>query len=117
MLLVEDNVEHALLAKRGFADERFDVTHVRTGADAIEATRRTRFDVCLLDQRLPDSDGIDLCRSLRDSGQDGLIFLVTSTTRDAIADEAFRAGADDYVVKGPSFMGRIAESVESSLGA
>lgn len=116
MLLVEDNLEHALLAKRGLADDRFDVIHVRTGAEALEATERTRFDVCLLDQRLPDGDGIDLCRSLRDTGQDGLIFLVTSTTREAVADKAFRAGADDYVVKGPSFMGRIAENVKSSLG-
>lgn len=115
MLLVEDNLEHALLAKRGLADDRFEVSHVRTGADALEAIQGTQFDVCLLDQRLPDGDGTELCRSLRDAGQDGLIFIVTATTRDDIADEAFQAGADDYVVKGPSFMGRIAENVKATL--
>lgn len=116
ILLVEDDVDHALLAQRGLDEEAFDVTHVRTGADALEAARQHDFDVCLIDQRLPDREGVEVCRTLRGEGLDGLIFLVTSATRDALADEAFQAGADDYIVKGPSFMGRIAEDVRAELG-
>lgn len=116
VLLVEDNVDHALMAKRGLKEDTFEVTHVRTGADALELARQQTFDVCLLDQRLPDREGVEVCRALRDEGTEGLIFLVTSATRDALADAALQAGADDYLVKGPNLMGRIAEDVRAELG-
>ncbi len=116
VLLVEDNMEHAFLAQRGLSgDHGFQVDHVRTGAQAMEAVRRTTFDVILLDYRLPDCEGINLCRRLRDSGIDGLILLVTGVGREALVDKAFEAGADDYIVKGPGFMERIADEVRARV--
>lgn len=117
VLLVEDNVDHAHLAKRGLADDEFEVTHVRTAADALEEVAKSTFHVCILDHRLPDRRGVDLCEPLRDEGFDGLLFLVTGATRDALADRAFEAGADDFVVKGPRFVGRIEDDVRAHLEA
>lgn len=118
VLLVEDNVDHALLAQNGLpAKQGFEVTHVRTGAEAIDAARAGTFDVCLLDYRLPDREGIDVCRELREAGADAVILLVTAVDREALVEEAFEAGADDYVVKGPSFMDRIADEVLTNLEA
>lgn len=118
VLLVEDNVDHALLAQNGLpADLGFEVTHVRTGAEAIDEARAKRFDVCLLDYRLPDREGIEVCREMRQQGAESVILLVTAVDREALVEEAFAAGADDYVVKGPSFMDRIADEVLTNLEA
>ena len=118
VLLVEDNVDHALLAQNGLSAELgFEVTHVRTGAEAIEQTTSQAFDVVLLDYRLPDREGIEVCREIRQRTEDILILLVTAVDREALVREAFDAGADDYVVKGPSFMDRIADEVRANLGA
>lgn len=115
VLLVEDNVDHADLTRRGL-DDPFDVVHVRTGSEALERIRRESFEVCLLDHRLPDREGISLVGELRGEGYDGLILLVTGAARDALVDRAFEAGADDYLVKGPSLMGRLADTLHAKLG-
>jgi DNA-binding response OmpR family regulator len=118
VLLVEDNVDHALLAQNGLpADLGFEVTHVRTGAEAIDAARSEDFEVFLLDYRLPDREGIDVCQRIREEASEALILLVTAVDREALVREAFDAGADDYVVKGPSFMDRIADEVLANLEA
>jgi two-component system repressor protein LuxO len=118
VLLVEDNVDHALLAQNGLpSDLGFDVTHVRTGAEAIDAVRQEGYDVYLLDYRLPDREGIEVCREIRDHAAEAVILLVTAVDREALVREAFEAGADDYVVKGPSFMDRIADEVLTNLEA
>lgn len=116
ILLVEDNVDHATLAKRGLSEDTFEVKHVRTGADAMDAIENGSFALCLLDHRLPDTEGVRLCRRLRDAGHEGLIWLVTGATRDRLVDRAFEAGADDYLVKGPSLATRIQENLQSALG-
>lgn len=118
MLLVEDNVDHALLAQNALPeDSGFDVTHVRTGAEAIDHARSDSFDVFLLDYRLPDREGIDVCREVRSHASEAVILLVTAVDREALVQEAFEAGADDYVVKGPSLMDRIADEVLANLEA
>lgn len=118
VLLVEDNVDHALLARSGLpTDLGFDVSHVRTGAEAIDSVSSETFDVCLLDYRLPDREGIEVCREIREIAEDMLILLVTAVDREALVREAFEAGADDYVVKGPSFTDRIADEVLANLEA
>lgn len=118
VLLVEDNVDHALLARNGLPEEGgYEITHVRTGAEAIDEARRGDFDVFLLDYRLPDREGIDVCRTVRDEDADAVILLVTAVDREALVRRAFDAGADDYVVKGPDFKNRIAREVRAHLGA
>jgi DNA-binding response OmpR family regulator len=98
-------------------DEGYEVVHVRTGAEALDRARGQDFDVFLLDYRLPDRPGIDLCDPLREETQDALILLVTAVDREELVQEAFDAGADDYLLKGPDFVDRIAEQVEDRLEA
>lgn len=118
VLLIEDNVDHALLAQNGLPeDSGFEVTHVRTGAQALDEARNGTFEVFLIDYRLPDREGIELCRAVRERTTDAVILLVTAVDREALVEEAFEAGADDYVVKGPNFRDRIADEVLANLGA
>lgn len=73
----------------------FEVEHVATGAAALDASD---VDLVLLDLQLPDVDGMDLCRSLRElSGVP--IIAVTARGRPEERVLGLRGGADDYVVK------------------
>ena len=70
-----------------------------TGDDALWMVRAASYDVIVLDVMLPDVDGIELCRTMR---QDGIwIPTIIVTARDAVEDRVrgLDAGADDYLTK------------------
>lgn len=70
-----------------------------SAAEALVVCRKARPDVVLLDIRLPDGTGIDVCRSvLGDGGEVRVLFLTSSSEQD-IVDEAIRAGAHGYLLK------------------
>jgi len=95
LLLVEDDRAIAESLVSGLRADGHEVAHVSTGADALAATG---YDLVLLDLGLPDVDGRDVCRQLRQRGSIPIIMLT------ARGDEFDRVlglelGADDYVTK------------------
>jgi two-component system response regulator RegX3 len=95
LLLVEDEDSIAEPLATGLRREGFDVTWVATAADAVAAPEH---DLVLLDLRLPDRDGYDVCRELRARSRVPIIVI------SARGDEVDRIvglelGADDYLVK------------------
>jgi two-component system, OmpR family, response regulator RegX3 len=95
ILVVEDEDAIADPLVAGLRREGYDVTRVATGEGALEAPST---DVVLLDLRLPDIDGFDVCRQLRERSRVPIIVL---TARGEEADRVvgLELGADDYVVK------------------
>ncbi|KRD18906.1 MULTISPECIES: response regulator transcription factor [unclassified Streptomyces] len=96
VLLVEDDEPVAESLRRGLKRYGFAVDWVSTGAAAL--SHPGPYDVVLLDLGLPDTDGLDVCRALRERG--GVPIIVIS----ARSDETDRVvglelGADDYVSK------------------
>ena len=78
-----------------------DGLRAHTAADGREALRlmqQLRPDLVLLDIHLPEVDGIDMLRAIRDGGQTPVI-MVTTLADDVVKLLALRQGADDYVVK------------------
>ncbi len=99
ILLIEDDRSIAVSLVDGLQAAGYSVTHVSTGAEALDAPAP---DVVLLDLGLPDMDGRDVCRVLRSRGNVPIIMLT------ARGDEFDRVlglelGADDYVTKPFSF--------------
>jgi two-component system, OmpR family, response regulator len=99
LLLVEDDPDIAAVLRRGLAAEGFAVDHAATTAAALALLEEATYPLVVIDRILPDGDGVDLCRVLRERGNGALILLLTA--RDAIADrvEGLKAGADDYLTK------------------
>lgn len=100
VLLVEDEAKLARLVARGLTERGELVTVVGTGAEAIEAaTAEEGYDVVLLDVRLPDLDGFEVCRRLRRLRVWTPVLMLTA--RNAVADRihGLDSGADDYLGK------------------
>jgi len=95
ILLVEDDDAIAASLISGLATSGMTVRRVSNGADAVAAEIP---DVVLLDIGLPDFDGFEVCRRIRQKSQVPIIML---TARDEEIDRVFglEIGADDYVTK------------------
>ena len=79
-------------------DEGYDVTEAADGRSGLELFERAQPDLVLLDLRLPDLRGLDLCREMRQSSIVPIIIVTAQTdTHDLVA--GLEAGADDYVTK------------------
>ncbi len=99
ILVVEDDPEMGALVAQGLGDEGHVVTVVTDGIAALTAARAEPFDAAAIDVMLPEMSGFEICRRLREMGQDLPVILVTA--RDAVDDRVFGldAGADDYLTK------------------
>ncbi|MBC7643874.1 MAG: response regulator transcription factor [Thermoleophilia bacterium] len=95
VLVVEDEDAIAGPLIDGLTREGFSVTRVATGRAALAAAVP---DIVLLDMRLPDMDGLDVCRSLR-SVSDVPIIIVSARGEEVDRIVGLEVGADDYVVK------------------
>jgi DNA-binding response OmpR family regulator len=95
VLVVEDDWGIASQLVRGLSRGGYDVRHVTTGEDALSHAAP---DVVLLDLGLPDGDGVDVCRRLRERSGVAII-VVTARGEEPERVLALDAGADDYLVK------------------
>jgi two-component system response regulator RegX3 len=95
ILVVEDEDAIAEPLVGGLRREGYDVTRVATGNAALEAAPS---DLVLLDLRLPDIDGFDVCRALRERSRVPII-VVTARGEEADRVVGLELGADDYIVK------------------
>jgi two-component system response regulator RegX3 len=95
ILVVEDEDAIAEPLVTGLRREGFEVARAATAAAALSAEDT---DLVLLDLRLPDGDGLDVCRELR-SRSDVPIIVVTARGEESDRVVGLELGADDYVVK------------------
>lgn len=98
VLLVEDDASIASSVVASLGQSGVEVSHVATGAAGIDAVREDAFDVVLMDLGLPDMDGLDASKTIREFSSVPIIIV------SARGDELDRVlglelGADDYVVK------------------
>jgi DNA-binding response OmpR family regulator len=99
ILVVEDDRALAEVVRRGLVEEGHAVDIERSVAGAEAAADINDYALIVLDLGLPDGDGADLCKRLRQRGNDAHILMLTARDdrRDRIG--GLDAGADDYVTK------------------
>jgi two-component system, OmpR family, response regulator len=114
ILLFEDHDRLASSIVKGLADFGFGVDAFANAADGLSAMKAVAYDGIILDLGLPDRDGIDVLRELRERNNRTPILVLTA--RDGIDDRVagLDAGADDYVLK-PFAMKELAARLRALL--
>jgi DNA-binding response OmpR family regulator len=98
LLFIEDDDGIRLALRLALEDEGYTVHEAVDGAQGLAAFRQHEPDLVLLDLRLPDMSGFDVCRALRAESIVPIIIITAQTdTHDMVA--GLEAGADDYVTK------------------
>jgi len=117
-VLVVDDEEHITeLVAMGLGYNGFDVERVGSGRTALDAIERHKPDLIVLDVMLPDLDGFEVARRLRErEGAGTRIPVIFLTARDTTADkvQGLRLGSDDYVTK-PFSIEELIERVRAVL--
>jgi two-component system OmpR family response regulator len=119
LLVVEDTPKMAALLQRAFREDGYAVDIQATGSDAVWMASECDFDAVILDIGLPDIDGFDVCRQLRERARWMPILMLTA--REAVPDRVrgLDVGADDYVTKPfniEELRARVRALVRRSLG-
>jgi two-component system, OmpR family, response regulator len=117
VLAVDDEAHITELVALALGYNGFDVERAATGREALAAVDRRRPDLILLDVMLPDLDGFEVARRLRQQeGAGTRVPVIFLTARDATADkvEGLRLGVDDYVTK-PFSIEELIERVKAVL--
>ena len=99
ILVVEDEVKLAQFIEMELKYEGYQVSVANDGLAGLSAARETQPDLILLDWMLPGISGTEICRRLRETGDQVPVILLTA--KDEISDRVagLDAGADDYLVK------------------
>ena len=99
ILLIEDDERISEPLLRVLGAEGFEVVHAATGGDGLTAVQARRPDLMLLDLTLPDIDGLDVCRKVREDRPEMPIIMLTARADEMDVIVGLGAGADDYVPK------------------
>lgn len=99
VLVVEDDVDIVEPLTRMLQSEGYSVASVEDGTTAITRITQTNPDLVILDLGLPEVDGLDVCRTVRDRGSDVPILILTARTSELDLVIGLDAGADDYLFK------------------
>ncbi len=98
-LVVDDEPAIRRFLRTSLTAEGYQVTEAADGNAALEMLRRNPTDVLVLDLGLPDLDGFEVIRRLREAGSSLSIIVLSSRTDEGGKVRALDLGADDYVVK------------------
>ena len=112
ILIVDDEKDMNAMLKRYFELNGYFVQTAQNGLQAIEKAGKQP-DIILLDINMPDLDGVEVCRRIRDFVACPILFL-TARVEDQDKLKGFAAGGDDYIVK-PFSIDELGARVEAHL--
>ena len=99
ILVIEDDRTVGQYVKRGLEEHHFQADLVDDGMEGLRLASGGRYDLLVLDLRLPGMSGLEVLRTLRDRGTTTPILVLTAQDAVDFKVQALRSGADDYVTK------------------
>lgn len=99
ILIAEDDQELRGLFSHVLKKNGYTVTGVSNGREALEATDETYFDLIITDIMMPEMDGYELVRLIREAGSSVPFLMITAKNEFDDMREGFLAGTDDYMTK------------------
>jgi len=114
--LLEDDTDLFSLIRYNLQKEGFTFTGQQTGRGALDFFRRERPDLIILDIMLPEQDGLEICKSLRNHPDLAHVPVIFLTARASETDRilGLEIGASDYIVK-PFFVRELVARVKAHL--
>ncbi len=101
VLIIDDNAETLQSLAESLREEGYEVTAEANSRQAMERLQEKYFPVVLIDRFMPEMDGLELCRAIRETESPGYVFVILMTPRQSQAGTVagLSAGADDYLAK------------------
>ena len=103
ILLAEDEIQIAEPLRKNFLEEGHHAIIAKNGEEALNLIDKIKFDVIVLDWKMPKLSGLEVCKKLRQINIETPIILLTALTQISNKVEALDSGADDYITKPFSF--------------
>ena len=120
ILYVEDNMDNMILVRRALEARGYEFIWAQNGSSGVELAESNMPDVILLDINLPDIDGYEVARRLRNSGKSTLVYVpiiaVTALAMIGDRERVLAAGFDGYISK-PFEVMSIGEEISSLIAA
>ncbi len=101
VLIVEDDYISRRLLEKVLTAKGYRVVSVDNGREALDSYKDEFFPIVLTDWNMPEMDGLQLCRAIRERHSSAYVFIILLTSRDSKQDiiTGLEAGADDYLTK------------------
>ena len=99
ILLVDDDIKNSMLLKKFLEVEEYRVTYANNGAVGWELLQTVRPDLILLDINMPEMNGFELARKIREVNQKVLIFFLTDRTEKNDRLKGFSLKGNNYIPK------------------
>ena len=98
ILVIDDDIDILRVFKIILEREGYIVETAETGMDALEKIKNAKFNVYLIDVKLPDMDGTEILRQIANDSET-IKIIVTGFSSDEVGKKAADYGADDFLVK------------------
>ena len=99
ILCVDDHEDTSYMLTHLLGNSDYEVVIASSINDALRRIKSEEFDLYVLDKRLPDGSGLDLCRKLNEATPQGPVIFYTGDAYDLHRQEGMYAGAEAYVPK------------------
>ncbi|MGY6741440.1 MAG: response regulator [Cecembia sp.] len=99
ILIVEDDAVFCKLLTRFLSKNDYEVSDAQNGSDALQFLKNNTFGHAILDYRLPDMNGIDILKKIKDKTPETKVILISRYGDEGVANKAIYAGADAFVSK------------------
>lgn len=99
ILIVDDDEKICKLFEISLGEEGIDVDYLLNGNDALEKIKSKKYDVIFLDYIMPEIDGIQLLKMIREFNKDIPVVMITGTLRDDKLEKAKEYGAHALLIK------------------
>ena len=111
VLIVDDEPTYRIVLTQTLKGCGHTTESCETGDDAIRLLQKNKYDVVLLDYKMPGTSGINVLQWMYGMKMDIPVIIITGYGSEEIALEAWKWGAKDYFVKGKSDMSQLPELV------
>ena len=103
LLLIEDDIESAKYLMKGLKEQGYVIDHCANGKEGLFMAASEKYDAMIIDRMVPEVDGITIIQTLRASGNQTPMIILTALDKVEERVKGLKSGADDYLAKPYSF--------------